>query len=153
RGGHGLRGMREHGLSRAEAEERFDQEGKDERAKRGLESHGDVVPPPEGTIDSSDMSDADVLTLARVAPQLMPSQFQYDEGALASFGEFTLHQGIPSRLANALVDWWGSVVVSAAGGDIDWDDAEQTFNESFPELSAEQRATLARWMRDIHGVP
>lgn len=152
REGHVLRGMREHGLSRAEAEKRFDQEVKDERAKRGLESQGVVVPPPEGTFDTSEMSDADVIRLAGIEPQRMPSQFQYDEGALASFGEFTLHQGIPSHLANELVNWWGSVVVSAAGGDIDWDVAEQTFNESFPELSAEQRATLARWMRDIHGV-
>jgi len=154
REGYVLRGMREHGLSRAEAEKRFDQEVKDERAKRGLDKpvpQGVVVPQPEGTFDTSQMSDEDVIRLAGIEPPRMPSQFEYDQGALASFGDFALREGVPSRLANEIVTWWGDIVVSAAGGDVDPAAVEQNFNENFPELSAQQRQTLVSWMKSIHG--
>ena len=75
-----------------------------------------TVPPP-GTFNTADMSDQDVIALAGIHVENVPSQLEPDSGALAALGEYVLNEGISSRVTNDLVNWWTDVVVETIGRD------------------------------------
>ena len=150
------RGLRENpGRTRAEIEKAFDDEAKAAREKwdeAQKKRQADSAPLRGKMFDTSQMAPEDVIALAGIERPVMPSQFQFDNEVLATFADFTLQESIPTPIANDLVTWWSDVVIGAAGGDIDWDEAERVFNETFSDLTDGQRAALATWMRSIHGV-
>jgi hypothetical protein len=158
REGHILRALRENpGRTRAEVERAYDNEVRlaknsyNEKIAAKAAAERAAAPKPQ-LYDTTEMSSEDIIKLAAIEVPRMPSQFEYDTDVLASFADYTLQEGISHRVANDLVKWWSDAVISAAGGDINWDEAERAFNETFSDLTDRQRAALASWMRSIHGV-
>jgi hypothetical protein len=150
------RGLRENpGRTRAEVEAAYDAEAKAAREKwdeAQKKRQADSAPLRGQMFDTSQMAPEDVIALAGIERPVMPSQFELDNDVLGTFAGFALEENIPTPIANDLVTWWSDVVLGAAGGDIDWDEAERVFNETFSDLTDRQRAALAAWMRQIHGV-
>jgi hypothetical protein len=153
---HVLKGMRENpGRTRAEIEAAFDAEAKAAREKwdeAQAKRQADNAPLRGKMFDTSQMAPEDVIALAGIERPVMPSQFEFDNDVLGAFAGFALEENIPTPTANDLVTWWSDVVLGAAGGDINWDEAERVFNATFSDLTDRQRAALAAWMRQIHGV-
>jgi len=150
------RGLRDNpGRTRAEIEAAFDAEAKAAREKwdeAQKKRQADDAPIRGKMFDTSQMAPEDVIALAGIERPVMPSQFEADTEALATFADFALQESIPSKIANDLVEWWADAVVRSVGGDIDWDAADKAFNETFSDLADRQRAPLAAWMDRSTGV-
>jgi hypothetical protein len=107
-----------------------------------------AVEPPKGMFDTANLSDQEVIQLAGLRVEHLPSQFALDEPAAAEFADYCLQTGIDQRTMNALADWYAGIVCETVGrDDVDLDALAARFNEEWEgQLDERHRANLSAWM-------
>jgi hypothetical protein len=151
--GHVLRAMREHGISRAEAEKLFDQEVAAERARRG--AHAEAAAPVITEGPFSNLLDQPIdevrAFLGTTRPELPQDYVEmWDEGLEREFLTFAANNALPAQTVQRMLDWYSEISITAPDQSREW--AIEQFNARFPKVPSAVRAKLVEfWITDCLG--